>query len=189
MASAREEMDGLIREILNPPSEIEEKQLFNRNYELAHEKLLPLVAEAPLVYFSLLEEYCQQGKIPKDLSNGSAGYFPLTVAVQGIPDWRIEQLARMLQWPEVYGRFDFSVLSPLIDRIAEIQDSKAAPHLKKCINLIKTSAHATDADGRLRPRGKWIGTKNRRAIVRCDGFRKKAAEPKPHSFLWQSSGQ
>lgn len=173
MAAIREEMGRLVEEILNPPSEIDEKQLFNRNYELAHEKLLPLVAEAPLVYFDLLSEHCQQRKIPMDFSKGSAGYFPLMVAVQGIPNWRVEQLAQMLRWPEVYGRRDFSVLSPLVDRVAEIQDVKVAPHLRKCIDLIKTSAHAADTDGRLRPRVKWMVIKIRRAIISCNSLPQK----------------
>ncbi|OGI27455.1 MAG: hypothetical protein A2359_04955 [Candidatus Moranbacteria bacterium RIFOXYB1_FULL_43_19] len=189
MAKAREEMDRLISEILNPPPEIGENQLFNRNYKLAHENLLPLVAEAPLVYFDLLKDYCRRGKIPTDLSKGSAGFFPLTVAVQGMPQWRVKQLAQMLEWPEVYGRYDFSVLAPLIDRVAEIQNIDAIPHLRKCADLIKVSAHAADTDGRLRPRVKWMVAKIRKAIIGCNGLKKKAVDAMPEAFLWQSAGR
>lgn len=184
MAEVKEEMRRIVEDILNPPPNERDNILFNRNYDLAFSELLPIVVEAPLVYFELLRELCQEDKIP--LNSGNSSYFPLAVAVQGIPVWRAKQLAEMLLWPQIYARNDFSVLSSLVEKLEKIGDSCATANLWQCMKLVKECSFATDADGRMYPGVKRMVRKIQLAIISCGS---RGFEPNSGDFLWQSAGQ
>jgi len=167
----KEKMRALVEEILSPPAEMPENLAFSRNYELAWGKLAPLVAEFPPIYFEVLQGLRQN--FSRYSGRGCSYYFPLSVAIHRIPAWRAEFLAKMLLWPEVYARADYSVLSQLVERLAEIGNPCAIEYLQRCKDLIIEDPFATDEDGHLRPGARRMINKIRLAIGRCNGNRVK----------------
>jgi hypothetical protein len=170
----KEKMRALVEEILSPPAEMPENLAFSRNYELAWGKLAPLIAEFSPVYFEVLQELKLRRNFSRHSGKGCCYYFPLSVAVEKIPAWRAEFLARMLLWPEVYARADYSVLSQLVERLVGIGNPCAIEYLQRCKDLIiYEDPFATDEDGRLRLGARRMINKIRLAIGRCNGNRVK----------------